>query len=298
VLLDEIIAILTSADGSLNEALLKTKDLLWRLKRKDLVPWVSAELDGNPDDNVPQYRIIPMAVRGNIFKVGWRGDDQPIPVMHPPPETQKFLTSTAIKDSIQVLEQNLKASKNSMVLYCPPEMMPELSKGFSPGTYVNNAWCVANISKVQGILPSVRSRLLDFSLELRDVVGTDADSAELEQKTSPAQIGKMFQDAIFGPGAQIYIGSSVTQSVIVNNNPGDVNGLLKVIAQLGIHQPDLSKLKLAIEQDEAAGKKPDVAGVIAFLASEDALFINGVNLPIDGGLHASNGQPNFLSLFG
>jgi meso-butanediol dehydrogenase / (S,S)-butanediol dehydrogenase / diacetyl reductase len=42
----------------------------------------------------------------------------------------------------------------------------------------------------------------------------------------------------------------------------------------------------------------EVAGVIAFLASEDALFINGVNLPIDGGLHASNGQPNLLSLFG
>jgi meso-butanediol dehydrogenase / (S,S)-butanediol dehydrogenase / diacetyl reductase len=42
----------------------------------------------------------------------------------------------------------------------------------------------------------------------------------------------------------------------------------------------------------------EVAGVIAFLASDDALFINGVNLPIDGGLHASNGQPNFLSLFG
>jgi meso-butanediol dehydrogenase/(S,S)-butanediol dehydrogenase/diacetyl reductase len=40
----------------------------------------------------------------------------------------------------------------------------------------------------------------------------------------------------------------------------------------------------------------EVAGVIAFLASEDAVFINGVNLPIDGGLHASNGQPNFLSL--
>ena len=42
----------------------------------------------------------------------------------------------------------------------------------------------------------------------------------------------------------------------------------------------------------------EVAGVIAFLASEDALFIIGFNLPIDGGLHASNGQPNFLSLFG
>jgi meso-butanediol dehydrogenase/(S,S)-butanediol dehydrogenase/diacetyl reductase len=38
--------------------------------------------------------------------------------------------------------------------------------------------------------------------------------------------------------------------------------------------------------------------VIAFLASQDALFINGVNLAVDGGLHASNGQPNSLLLFG
>jgi len=42
----------------------------------------------------------------------------------------------------------------------------------------------------------------------------------------------------------------------------------------------------------------DIAGVIAFLASEDAVFINGVILPVDGGLHASNGQPNFLALLG
>ena len=35
----------------------------------------------------------------------------------------------------------------------------------------------------------------------------------------------------------------------------------------------------------------DIAGVVAFLASEDARFINGVNLPVDGGVTASNGQP-------
>jgi meso-butanediol dehydrogenase / (S,S)-butanediol dehydrogenase / diacetyl reductase len=45
----------------------------------------------------------------------------------------------------------------------------------------------------------------------------------------------------------------------------------------------------------------EVASVIAFLASEDAAFVNGVNLPVDGGLTASNGQPNatlFLTDFG
>lgn len=46
-----------------------------------------------------------------------------------------------------------------------------------------------------------------------------------------------------------------------------------------------------------AATPEEVAGVIAFLASEDARFVNGVILPVDGGLSASNGQPNFLSLF-
>jgi len=36
----------------------------------------------------------------------------------------------------------------------------------------------------------------------------------------------------------------------------------------------------------------DVAAVIAFLASDDAAMVTGVNLPVDGGVTASNGQPN------
>ena len=40
-----------------------------------------------------------------------------------------------------------------------------------------------------------------------------------------------------------------------------------------------------------AAHPEEVADVIAFLASHDARFVNGVNLPVDGGLSASNGQP-------
>lgn len=35
----------------------------------------------------------------------------------------------------------------------------------------------------------------------------------------------------------------------------------------------------------------DIAAVVAFLASDDARFVNGANIPVDGGLMASNGQP-------
>jgi meso-butanediol dehydrogenase/(S,S)-butanediol dehydrogenase/diacetyl reductase len=35
----------------------------------------------------------------------------------------------------------------------------------------------------------------------------------------------------------------------------------------------------------------EIAAVITFLASPDAAFVTGVNMPVDGGLTASNGQP-------
>lgn len=41
------------------------------------------------------------------------------------------------------------------------------------------------------------------------------------------------------------------------------------------------------------GEPEDIAGPVLFLASDDAAFVTGVNLPVDGGVSASNGQPNF-----
>ena len=56
-------------------------------------------------------------------------------------------------------------------------------------------------------------------------------------------------------------------------------------------QPDLvAAFEARIPMGRGA-EPDDVVGAVAFLASEDAHFITGVNLPVDGGTSASNGQP-------
>lgn len=58
-------------------------------------------------------------------------------------------------------------------------------------------------------------------------------------------------------------------------------------------QPQLIK-KFEERIPMGRGAQPeDIAGPILFLASEAAHFVTGVNLPVDGGLMASNGQPPF-----
>jgi meso-butanediol dehydrogenase / (S,S)-butanediol dehydrogenase / diacetyl reductase len=65
-------------------------------------------------------------------------------------------------------------------------------------------------------------------------------------------------------------------------------------------------MSAGISQDEATiarildripmkrlGQADDIAKVMVFLASDDAGFVTGVNLPVDGGLAASTGQPEF-----
>ena len=58
--------------------------------------------------------------------------------------------------------------------------------------------------------------------------------------------------------------------------------------------PELLRQQLARIPLGRGAQPEEVASVIAFLASTDASFVNGVNLPVDGGVDASSGQAAFI----
>jgi len=61
----------------------------------------------------------------------------------------------------------------------------------------------------------------------------------------------------------------------------------------GMHDATIGKFIERIPLGRV-GQPDDVAAVIAFLTSDDARFVTGVNLPVDGGLNASTGQPGWV----
>lgn len=75
-----------------------------------------------------------------------------------------------------------------------------------------------------------------------------------------------------------------------------VNAVCPTFTRTGLTEDMFKNKKLVKEMVDRIpmgryGHADDIAGAISFLTSEDARFITGVNLPVDGGVSASNGQP-------
>jgi hypothetical protein len=261
MLLDDIIAILSDDNGTLNSALLKTKVLLHSIGKKDLATWVTNELKGYPDDeSVPDYRVVNAEVHASIGNVAWQMNDYLLPIMHLTEQQQKNLTVSRCTMSIASIEEAVKGFRNKnskLIRNLPPEYGALFQKALTPGTHVYHAWCELSPIGIENILSEVRSRLLDFMLELRDVVGINVPETELAAKASVVDTEKMFATAVYGNSNTIIIGSQGIHAI--TNQKDDIEGLIAAVGKLGFQQHELDELRQAVIADQSDGKKPDVA---------------------------------------
>lgn len=258
MLLDEIIVLLSDQKGTLEAALLKTKVLLHHIGHRELVPWVNNELAGYPDDaELPDYRIVSSQPHGHLTSWTWQVADWVLPTGHLKPEHKKIVRETKITSSIGTIEQHVKnyrEKSQGLIRQLPPELIPSFQKVLESGVNIVSIWCTVNMADVEGIVVQVRSRLLDFCLELQEVVGVEAPPKELQEKAARVDTSKMFYTNIYG--GTVILGS---QNVQVNNQKEDIDGLLEQIAKLGFEQAELESLRQAVTEDKSKGKTPDVA---------------------------------------
>jgi len=252
VLIDDIVELLSRQEGNLNDALLKTKVLLHTLGRRDLVEWVNSELNGYAEEaHVPDYRVISARVLANLVSISFRAEGHPIPIDHLNLEEKDRLLRHEMRQPVGVLEDRKDGSK--FILPLPMEANGRLGKTLAGGVHINNAWCELNEQEIDRIVINVRSRLLDFVLELRDALGENVPDSEIREKSKGLDTSAMFQHAIFGPNATVVVGGGHAR-IHVTVRQGDLEALERALEQAGVPAREIVELKGALAEDKAEGR--------------------------------------------
>lgn len=251
-LIGEIIAALTSESADLNTALLRTKVLLHQLGEKQLVRWVNAELKGySPDDELPDYRVIDVEVLGNISNGAWRYSEQPLPLRHLPEKLRRNLETTYLRQSIAVL-QKYAADESNLAITIAPEIFPHISKAFSGGYNVERAWGQPSSGIMLQVVNEVRTRLLDFILELSEELPDSLTLNEIKEKATSIDVPAMFKNSVFGHNTTIIVGDNNVQNAKNNVVERDFQSLAQFLKDNGVPADDIDTLSAAIEADKDA----------------------------------------------
>lgn len=249
-LIKEIIEILSSDRGKLSDALLKTKVLLHKIGHKELVEWVNYELNGYPDkDMVPPYRVLPAQVLVNASNGSWQLTSHPIPLRHLEKDFRNSLEMAKMNQSLAVLEKFAEKETGHLQSPIPMEANGLLGKGLGNGYYISNAWCEISLSGVVQILTQVRSRLLDFVLELNEMFEGEPDDDGAKELGSAIDAENLFNNAIFGDNTTIVVGNGNKQIVSNIVIKGDFESLRTCLINNGVSEDDVTNLRAAIDKD-------------------------------------------------
>ena len=253
-LISEIIDLLSNEDGSLTEALIKTKVVLHKIGHKELIDWVNNELNGYPDDsNLPSYRVLPAQVLANMANMAYQVNAHPIPTMHLKESYRESLETAKMTESLAVLEKFTESDGGSLRRPIPMEANHMLGEPLSGGFQIQSAWSEIQLSGITSILTQVRSRLLDFLLELNESFDDEMSDEEVKQRAAVTDAENIFNNAIFGDNATVIVGSGNTQRISATVIKGDFNSLSETLKEHGVEDADIEELKAAIAADAAEG---------------------------------------------
>src|SRR4030042_1035223 len=129
-------------------------------------------------------------------------------------------TTNCLTESIAVLESYAKDNRD-LSIPIAPEFYSLLSEGITGGYQIEQAWGQFSPGAMLQVVTEVRSRLLDFILELSERIPEEPDISEMKEKSKEIGTSGLFKNAVFGDNATIMVGShniqSIQNSIITNS---------------------------------------------------------------------------------
>lgn len=249
-IIDDLIDELADKNNQLTDILIKTKVLAHRLKNEDLIQWINNELNGYDDgDVVPGYRVLTCQVIGNMSNGFQRAKNYPIPLMSLDEKVQAGMQRMSLAQSISTLDEFIHSENDKMMAHIPPEMYGVLSKDLGSGFHVEYAKREIGKSQVVQAVTSVRSKLLDFLLNLNDEVGNVEDIKPLAEGAAADKVDSMFHSSVFGNNTTVIVGNHNTQTV-TNVTQGNFEDLKRLLSENGVANEDVIELEAIIDNDD------------------------------------------------
>ncbi len=261
MLLDDIITKLSDESQSLSDVLLKTKVLLADLDQPDLMKWVNRELNGYGEtDELPEYRIVPAQVQANLVGYNFMAPHHPVPIGHLTAEQRKHLEHSEVRDGLAVVQALIVNPVGSVQRPIPMEQNGVLGKSLAEGVRINSAWVEIGTVQLANLVAQIRSRLLDFLLQLRIKVGRSTPDAEVKERAAGFDVRRAFENTVFQGPINIHIGGYGTQTITQQITAGDRDGLKKALRITGVPDEEIALLDHAIDDDTRLLGKPSIEG--------------------------------------
>ena len=259
-LIDELRADTIDSKISLTNALRKAKVLASILKNKGFQNWVNSELNGYQSyDDVPEYRKTAVQVLGTfVGPYGARIDNVMVPLFNLPETLKDFARENSIfAHGVKELESMVDKDTDVLRARWPAEAVILARDGVKmEGGYVlADAWQQATRSTIEGILDTVRNRLLDFVLELQEISPTIRESEDAISELPKDRVETIYNVTILGEHNVVATGSGIDQRLSQQVTLGDWDGLREYYRGLGVPDEDLDELESAINHDEKSNSK-------------------------------------------
>jgi hypothetical protein len=245
----------SSLAGLLRKCLVLADDL----SNEKLRDWCLLELNGyGKEAELPDYRGGFYAESlGAFFGPGGNVlNDQPLSMHVIDPKHREALSGAEFRLGISEISGLAASSSSTGALQqsWPAHLIVHYQTSFAKGWVLNRAWKVVPISWPIGICDTVRTRILQFALELRKATG---DAASPLERMTANEVEKTVTNIILG--GQNVIGSTVHGGVAQAGQTavlqGDIASLANSLRGIGVRDPEIEELQGALSEDQGFGER-------------------------------------------